>query len=420
MVVVISTVYGAVGSSEGVLRAEFQSRRMRKHSIEASRAGAEVPLTAEAGAWEVWPWDKPASASVQQLCKWATLAPPLVPGLPRANNGSICLRAKPDLLCDVIAAVGYWPDCADLPELFARSTAETADEGTFVDVGANVGACSMHMLLSSPAPVLTFEPGATNRFFLTSSLLQLAAERPEMRARCTLFPLAAGDSNSSQLLHPAIGNAGHSVLGSQPTLYAYRGFGAAESVLVRTLDRVVWPSLGPSTDPYSGQYPWSAEQGRVRPRPIGLLKLDVEGFECKVLDGMRALLAARLVRTLKVEVFDYGLRAQGCTALELQARLVRAGFALYLAPAEHMPGASSLARAVPVAADRVHSASPYNLYAIQKQGPPLLNGNGGADDVVETTRTRRALWHGTSKLRQLHERQRARHRDAHSRAGSVT
>jgi hypothetical protein len=40
------------------------------------------------------------------------------------------------------------------------------------------------------------------------------------------------------------------------------------------------------------------------------LKLDVEGFECSALRGMRILLGAGAIQTAKMEVYDDALRAQ--------------------------------------------------------------------------------------------------------------
>ena len=51
------------------------------------------------------------------------------------------------------------------------------------------------------------------------------------------------------------------------------------------------------------------------------MKLDAQGFECRVLEGMRGLLARGEVRALKTEVSRRHLHAQGCSEVELIASL---------------------------------------------------------------------------------------------------
>jgi FkbM family methyltransferase len=196
------------------------------------------------------------------------------------------------------------------------------------------------MLLATDAVLFAFEPGPDNNFYASSSLYRLLAEVPSFRHRVRLFPLALGAENRTDVLNAAVGNAGHSVIGARPQLYAPKGHTPPEQVLLRTLDDILWPRA----------------QRSLLPPSIGLLKLDVEGFECRVLQGMRQLLAARTIRMIKTEVFEYGLRAQGCSAVELQRTLTQAGFALYRVP----PRAGD----VPLGPDAVYSSAPYNLYCI--------------------------------------------------------
>jgi hypothetical protein len=51
------------------------------------------------------------------------------------------------------------------------------------------------------------------------------------------------------------------------------------------------------------------------------MKLDAQGFECRVLDGMRQLLERGQVHALKTEVSRRHLQAQGCSEAELLERL---------------------------------------------------------------------------------------------------
>jgi len=250
-------------------------------------------------------------------------------------NASICLRLNDDLLCNAVLAHGHWPECADLPELYRRAR---ADGGIVVDAGANIGACTLHMLLTTDAHVLAFEPGADNLFYFSSSLMQLREFFTNAEQHLQLYPLAVGAANVSDELHATIGNAGHSVIGQRPALYAPRGHKPPQAIVVRTMDDVLWPR----------------SQRSLLPPTVSLLKLDVEGYECKALQGMAALLAARAIRLIKTEVFEYGLRAQGCSAIELQRSLQRAGFSLFLSPPKFSDR--------PISAEVVYSSGPYNLY----------------------------------------------------------
>ena len=45
--------------------------------------------------------------------------------------------------------------------------------GVYLDIGANIGACIMTMLLASDAFIVAFEPNPANLFRLTSTLLKL-------------------------------------------------------------------------------------------------------------------------------------------------------------------------------------------------------------------------------------------------------
>ena len=155
-------------------------RRRRITETFAPDVEAASPLTGEADLWQVWPWSavlphsKPDAA-----CRWERLAPPPTPGLRAPMNGSICLRQAWDLLCNDIIRDKYWRECADLPALYVRGSSGVAvSGGLFLDVGANIGACSMHMLLASDAPIMAFEPGVDNLFYASSSLLALGEVRP--------------------------------------------------------------------------------------------------------------------------------------------------------------------------------------------------------------------------------------------------
>ena len=230
-------------------------------------------------------------------------------------------------MADAIRKYGFWPECADLPEMLEHATGGRSTAGAlFVDAGANIGACSLHMLLATEASVISFEPGASNLFYASSSLLRLHEQGTiAATTRAALVPVGLGRNASGQLLHQAIGNAGHAVIGHKPVQFAPLGHLSPQAVRIERLDDVLWP----------------ASLRSEPPPPIHLLKLDVEGFECEVLRGMSSLLAMGAVRAIKVEVFDMLLRLQGCSASELLGLLLAAGFEVRLLAEGTPPAANS-------------------------------------------------------------------------------
>jgi len=321
-------------------------------------AEAPMAILAEPPLWRTWP-HKTVVRAPGRHCAWARFTPPSTPGMrPPVNTSMICLRNETDLLCDEVRRVGYWPECADLPGLYTRAVATLAAEIhrrprvafpggplLFVDAGANVGACTLHMLLATSAKVVSFEPSGANLFHASSSILRVREHAPAARLR--LYPIALGASNATGLLYSAIGNAGHSVVDSKGAFYAPKGHEAAQRILVRMLDDVLWPEPA---------------RFKAPPPTVLLLKLDVEGFECKALHGMRHLLQAHAIRFIKTEVFDYGLRQQGCSGVELQQLLATAGFRLYLTDPGVDPAQSPLDPAVLLG---TLTSDPYNLYCVQ-------------------------------------------------------
>ncbi len=116
---------------------------------------------------------------------------------------------------------------------------------------------------------------------------------------------------------------------------------------------------------------WPRQLRRERlPPPVAMMKIDVEGFECRALHGMRRLLGAGAVKTVKVEVFESALRAQGCSGSRLQQLLLSSGFRLFqsleqlaLVGCGRVPGgAAADPDALQVVA--VAEGLPYNLYGL--------------------------------------------------------
>lgn len=172
------------------------------------------------------------------------------------------------------------------------------------------------MMLALGIETIAFEPLPANLFYLTSAVL---ANRPAFRAHLTLHPIALGAASGTTPLYSQRGNAGNTVVNapvgdSQANEAAMVHAGAVTQILVSTLDSRMWPD-------------------NTAPAPrITLLKMDVQGYECRLLAGAQRLLAARAIRAMKLEVAPRWLRKQGCSAMKLYTKLRGAGFHLWAKP----------------------------------------------------------------------------------------
>ncbi len=138
-----------------------------------------------------------------------------------------------------------------------------AHHGVFIDVGANIGTVTLHALLSGRFEhVVAIEPDAANRGILERNL-----RHNGVRDRATVVAAAASRSTGTMTLYQDAKNYGaHSL---------ERGFSKSQTaggaVPVDTLDNLI------------------AEVG-VRAKDVGVIKIDVEGHEHAVLEGMGKLL----------------------------------------------------------------------------------------------------------------------------------
>ena len=99
-----------------------------------------------------------------------------------------------DLISDRVRQRGCWTDCGRFVRLWqtldggnfsgqaARPVAGDP-EGVLLEVGANIGACTVELLMRTRARVVAFEPSAKNLFYLTRSISLLAQRDPSVAVR---------------------------------------------------------------------------------------------------------------------------------------------------------------------------------------------------------------------------------------------
>jgi FkbM family methyltransferase len=175
------------------------------------------------------------------------------------------------------------------------------DEGIFVDIGANIGACTLEMLAVTNATVIAFEPTRQNSFYLTQSILKNG-----WQDRVRVYLMGLGTNRTNFTIYVPKGNKGHAVLGVPVKDSAPQQF-SIETVEVNSLDNVLWPAHC------------------IAPQ-IRLMKMDVEGFEVNVIRGAKRLLNAGVIKTITTEISQKWLAAQNNTAEELYTEFTTAGF----------------------------------------------------------------------------------------------
>jgi len=220
-----------------------------------------------------------------------------------------CVRPYPDAVSGSISGSGHWSDCNVLTTLWDApsyaSNQAKATEPKFLEVGANVGACTAPML-SKGVRTVAFEPAAPNLFYLTSTIIS----NPGFDQRVDVFPYAASDKVDEQTIHIARGNAGNAVVGKPIADFAGQQFDEIKIKTIR-LDDVLWP------DPESP------------PPHFKVLKIDAQGYEMHVLAGAPRLFRAGCIGIIKLEVADNWLEGHGTNAKDFLTELNNLGFDIY-------------------------------------------------------------------------------------------
>jgi len=215
---------------------------------------------------------------------------------------NLCVRPYNDLVSQTVRTEGDWHECRDLSRLWRSSALQegASKDDVFFDIGANIGACTIHMAANSDASqIVAFEPSQTNLFYLTGTFLA----SPSFKSRLKLYPVGLGEEAVDLPIYAEPGNAGHSVLGAPVGEQGLRVPTVVGTVKVRCLDDMVKPP-----------YP-----------KIRLMKIDVEGFEAHVLRGGRKLFSSGAVRAVYFELSPF-LKGQGSSRLELINLFLEFGF----------------------------------------------------------------------------------------------
>ena len=221
----------------------------------------------------------------------------------------MCLHQGAELISDQIEKKGHWNDCFSVSRQYHASfyNNHTKFVPLHLEIGANIGSCTMELLLSNPdVHVVAFEPFPKNLFSLSSTLLR----NPSLHQRVTIFPIALGSERKDiQMITEASTNMGTARLYAEPGKKPATRIGVnePESIHVERLDEIL-------TIPKEIVVPF--------------LKMDAQGSECSIVEGMRPLFPriARLITEVDLALLaDF----KNCSASILLQQLRTEGMDLY-------------------------------------------------------------------------------------------
>jgi FkbM family methyltransferase len=165
-------------------------------------------------------------------------------------------------------------------------------DAVFVDVGAHIGTHTVYALRSGRfARAVAFEPAPRN-----ARLLAMNLETNGLAPIATIVPKAAGDKPGTAVLHLHPRNTGAHAIGAPPSV---DGQGHLDVPVVRVEDELA--TLGVAAD------------------KVGLLWVDVEGYEPQALEGLTGLMA----RATPIAFEFTPSRYTDATRQQLVERLVR-------------------------------------------------------------------------------------------------
>ena len=200
-----------------------------------------------------------------------------------------------------IETTGRFHHCNILPTLWNNVPDKTSNS-IYIEIGANIGSCVVEMLLSTDAKIVLFEPHPKNLFVINSTI----HANPHFVDRVVISPLALGDSSATNTIHSPSTNMGNSVVGTIVKDGPSQKFEDKDkhTIFVERLDSIIRSDDGVD---------------------VPLIKMDAQGFECHVVDGIGMELAKK-IRKIKFEVAPKWLRGQGCH--DLLSKLRDKGFVI--------------------------------------------------------------------------------------------
>jgi len=196
---------------------------------------------AESNSWKVVNWEDPISTEDESMfdCEWESFV---------SSSG------KQAAICATQIS-----KCADgkyFSDVWYQR--EGGNAPYYLEIGAQHGACLLEMLLETDAMILAFEPHPKNVYSIRKTISALPKA---LQNRVTLFPIGLSDETMKDTFSYNTKSSLRAT--SELSIYAER------------LDSVL------DTD-------------KIPPKLIKLVNLDVQGFECNILEGMGDKMADKI------------------------------------------------------------------------------------------------------------------------------
>jgi len=303
MLITISTMFVLVKIAHSI-----SLRKIRDHSshtgVASSRSHVlDSVIKMRSGGidleWELVDWNNPITPEEEEKFKCKNV--PFV----SASSGKaapMCVHTFKDVVSDKIGEKTHWPDCNILPTLWNASN--PTKDSMYIEIGANIGACVMEMLLGTNANIIAFEPHPMNVFNLKKTVSSLDKSYQD---RLRLFPIGIGDNQASNTIYSGGRNMGNSVIGTIIKDVKTQEFDEKLQfqINVERLDSII--KIDNTQD-------------------VKLMKMDAQGYECRILKGFGQDLA-NMIGMIKFEYANKWLRGQNCT--DLVPQFINYGFNVF-------------------------------------------------------------------------------------------
>lgn len=255
-----------------------------------------IGIKTSGNGWKVWDRMSPLYYT-EDTCKNTAI----FRGVQGTSEIEMCIHEN-DVVSQNINEKGRFIDCDELVNIWNKVAVDNNDDpnekNIFLDIGANIGACTMEMLVSTNAYIIAFEPTPINLSKLTSTLYK----NKSYLDRVALYPIGLSDISGTSIINSAKGNLGNSVIDVIIKDGDLQQFYEPVTIQLDTLDNIFLQSL--ALDNQNIKY------------NIPLIKMDVQGYECHVVTGGKHVL--KYANAIKTEFIEKWFLPHNCSEEKLQ------------------------------------------------------------------------------------------------------